>query len=192
MKNSSSTQTPGRPCAVCSLQPSRRTEVDGLIERGIAISVVSTQTGISKASLYRHSNNHGSTVSDEIEAVTYAGTPTAMLARLDEISNDLRTVRRAAVAAGNALAATRAADAETRSLVAMADRLGVEDTDLADALAQLTALAVAIGQASRRNPLVGYAVAERLRVLGDEETARAITDISDNATRTLDTNGATP
>jgi hypothetical protein len=166
-----STQTLGRPCSVCSLQPSRRNEVDGLIESGIAISVVSTQTGISKASLYRHSNNHGSTVSDEIESVTYAGTPTAMLARLDEISNDLRTVRRAAVAAGNALAATRAADAETRSLVAMADRLGVEDTDLAESLVRLSALARSVGQAGRRNPEVGALIVEVLRDNGQDQTA---------------------
>jgi hypothetical protein len=126
-----------------------------MIESGVAVSVVSAQVGVSKSGLYRHSNNHGSTVSDEIESVTYAGTPTAMLARLDEISNDLRTVRRAAVAAGNAMAATRAADAETRSLVAMADRLGVEDTDLAASLAQLTAIARSVAQAARRDPRVG-------------------------------------
>jgi hypothetical protein len=183
MKNTLSTQPVGRPCSVCSMQPSRRAEVESMIETGIAVSIVSTRFAISKSSLYRHINAHASGVARELNAVAYAAAPTAFMARLAEISDDMRTLRRGAVASGNVMAATRAAEAETRALIALVDKLGVESTSISESLGELGQFASAVAQASRQDPEIGEFLASVLDKNGHSDIAAQLrTSISSRQT----------
>lgn len=170
------------------MDDSERTQVETAMELGFpSMAVIAGQHQISKSSLYRH-RAHLNVVSDVLVVKEYLENPGSFVERLAEIADDMRDVRRGAVAMGNVLNSTRAADSETRALNLLSERLGIDSTDVADTLRQGTALYRIVGSHVRHFPEVGRALAQHARqhhevelaneleqVLQEEESQKGIT-----------------
>jgi hypothetical protein len=141
---------------------------------GVSVLALMGRFEFSRSAGYRHLRFHLRPETLVRSVTEYAEDATDLLARLTEIANDLRNVRRAAVSTGNVGSAVRAADAEVRALVAMSDRLGVDDSTVMNALDQLSAVARAAVTVAVEQPLAAEALVQALEERGAVVAAQSV------------------
>ncbi|MFT4282019.1 hypothetical protein [Microbacterium sp.] len=126
-------RTVGRRCVVCSHPDRARIEAD-LATGEYSIRGIARQHAVSPESMRRHVRGHvAPQVREAMEAVT--GTPAlGIAARLLDIADAARDIRREADESNDARLALAAGKAEEQTLAILADRLGIVR---ADALANL-------------------------------------------------------
>jgi hypothetical protein len=117
-----------------------------------------------------------------------AVTPTSLLEVLADVLSDLQAVRSNARVAGNTTAVVRASVATATVVNMLFEKLGGEgDLAVVQALRESDLLVKALGQAVRRDPAIGHAVAGRLRQLGDRDIADALAALAERTASNQET-----
>jgi hypothetical protein len=91
--------------------------------------------------------------------------------RLIEVADDARDARRLAALQGSAIARTRAIETETKTLVAVADRLGVDDLTITGYLVATSELVKTLGQFAYEHPASAADLIALLRARDQESLA---------------------
>jgi hypothetical protein len=129
-----------------------------------------TSVPLSRDALYRHLKAHANEREASLQNMEQP--PALSIARrIGDIADSARAARAGAYAVGNLHGGARAGDSELRALIALADRLGVTHDEVIADVDHMVALAVAVGQAARRSPALGDAVATRLDANGQHDLA---------------------
>lgn len=151
---------PGRPCSVCSHVS--RNEVEAALLT-LTVSSVAARFEIAERSLYRHRAEHLPEQLREQVRPAKAIRATDLLGVGGEVLRRARAVAERAEERGHDLLVLRAGDAALRATTALADRLGIRDTDALDVIAAAEAVVRAVGAVSIASPEVGTAVVAQLR-----------------------------
>jgi hypothetical protein len=162
----------GRPCSICNSRFKR--EINQAIESGISISVLSEKFEFSRSSGYRHAHHHLHPDPGVISLAEYAEVTTNLLDRFAEIADDMRNIRRAAVAAGNTANAVKAADQELKTLLVMSERMGVDDTRVQEVLSQFRAVSFASLRVMEKHEKVGQAIIAQLETDGESDAQMSV------------------
>lgn len=174
----------GRTCEVC--RADERAAIEGMLLAGSSFRRISRQfPPISEQSVSRHCANHLGPEMAQALRISGAVRTSDLIERLGSIADDAANLRATAIANGDVLNALRAGEAETKALVVLLERLGISETQTIDLLAAGEKLAISVGQATRRNPAVGTAVAERLHALGSHEDAEVLLRVTEKAQLTI-------
>lgn len=165
----------GRACLVCS--HAQADSLDALIAGGASVAELSRRFGVSRDSIYRHTQWHLRPALAEAVKRSPDIRPAALVERIAAIANDARAARLSAYAAGNAWLGARLGEAEMRALVALADRLGIEHDDAASDARDAASIARVLGDVARAVPGVADVLAEAFdrddrRDLADEIRAQ--------------------
>lgn len=159
----------GRRCTVCSSTQLR--EITEALALGISGSQVSQRFGLSADALYRHIRNGHGVDAQTIVLIDSLADSTDALERIVEIADSARQTRRVAMASGNVLNATRAADSELKALGVMLTQLGVRDSAILDALQATNQLVDAVARIVWDEPRLGTKLAEILDEAGAHDLA---------------------
>lgn len=182
----------GRRCTVCAHPDADRITADlrsGASVTGIVRRLEGTSAPLSRDALYRHLKAHANEREGQLQIMNQP--PALTIARrIGDIADAARAARTGAYAAGNLHGGARAGDSELRALIALADRLGVTHDDVIEDVDEMVALAKAVGQAARRSPAVGEAIALRLEANGQQEIADELRKAAINPPRKVTTHEA--
>jgi len=156
----------------------QREAIERALIDGTPILRISATYGVQRDALYRYANHHlGPSIRQRLRGEDRART-SDLIGRLFEIAEDHRRSRVALQDSGHVGGAVRAGDAELRALVALIDRLGIDDTDVLAILDDADALAKAVGQLARSNPAAGAQLVTNLHDLGATTLADALNQIT--------------
>ncbi|GEM_PF-4521300 len=148
----------GRSCLCCAHDDADN--LDALIAGGASVADLSRQFGVSRDSIYRHTQWHLRPALAEAVKRSPEIRPAALVERIAAIANDAREARRSAYASGNSWLGARLGEAELRALVALADRLGIEHDDAASDARDAASIARVLGDVARTVPEIAAALAE--------------------------------
>lgn len=159
----------GRPCLICS-NPNRAS-VETQIVAGVPIARIARQLGINSSSVYRHISAH---LAPELRASmrNSAGLDTtALLGRIADIADDSLRARHTAMEAGATATALKAADGELRAINVLMDRLGIDNTETIELLAEARRVVLAIGHFAVHHPASAEPLIELIEQRGSEDLA---------------------
>jgi len=175
-QHSSTARQPGRPCSLCAHR--HRAEIDAALEMGVSVLALMGRFEFSRSAGYRHLRLHLRPETLMRSVTDHAEDATDLLSRLTEVADDMRNMRRAAVATGNVPSGVKAADAEVRAVLAISERLGVDDSTVIHALDQLSAVARAALVVAEEQPQAAkallYALEERGAIAAAETVRQAL------------------
>ena len=139
-----------RHCGICT-HP-RRLEFERRVINGSeSLRLIARDTGYSEAALQRHSANHlAPSLRGEMRARGLSITSFAeRLANLADVSAD---VREHALLTNNPTVVLRSIDTETRTLIALLDRLGIESTDTLEVMTSARTFVLACQTVLAKHP----------------------------------------
>lgn len=162
----------GRRCTVCD-SPARPL-IDGAMLSGDAVlsiaATVGKAAGLSEAALYRH--RRGGHHAPKRFATALPGESTADVVRGIVSSVEAASMIRDAARSKGADVTILRASAEVRAgSVALAERLGINETSVADGLRYGEELAVIVRHAAMETPSIALALADHARRLSRDELA---------------------
>lgn len=150
----------GRPCAVCSHRERQR--IEEALTSGEQLTAVSAEFGMARSSLRRHRDAH---MAWSLEDLRSAGAePVALIVRLAELAERMRSLAVDAEDSGRVQDAVRASDAERRALVALLSH-GAASEDLLGQLDMLQGRQRALARVLRREPGLAEVYAEELAAI---------------------------
>lgn len=177
----------GRPCSTCS-HPERSEIENLLLSRDATISTLSSDFGISIASLRRHLRHHIALSADEIADAGLSGVE--IITRLADAAERLQDAADAAEERGRTADMVRALDAQRRVLLSLFD-LGVQHEDVPLLLERSRSLSFAVVRASKADPALGECIALELDAYGHTTDANALRNLLPND-RPLEAHHGTP
>lgn len=177
----------GRTCTVCALPTADVLQIERAIHGGtMRVSQLARMHSLGVDSLYRHLRNH-QPLEARVETPSTETLPVAaeLIERLIESADDLRRARHVASMNNNILSLTRAADSELRVISTLMDRLGIDSTEVPEALRSNDALRLALVRAIRNEPEIGRSVADAFRRDHRDHEADELEQVADRSEQRL-------
>jgi len=168
----------GRPCRICS--SSDRQAIELALVTNTAVSSISNRFGLSVSGVNRHVKAHMAPELRETFRASQRLNARDLIARVAEIANDALSTRKAALVAGQDVAALKAGDAELRALSVLTNRFGIDDLLVLDQLTEAQNLARAVGSLASTHPDAVRTLAAALELNGATEMATALSAVLKN------------
>jgi hypothetical protein len=172
----------GRTCLVCA--DSNVLDIDrDLLEGSSSLSDLSRKYGISRDSLWRHSQSHLVEITRSVMRDREISIVADFTERLLESADDLRAARMRAADSGNTLALARAADAEAKVINQLTAKFGITNATAASEVRAAVNVLEAVWDIAIKRPEIAELLAVTMGERKHYDSAEQVRDMAKRARR---------